>query len=123
MLKQRLLYPYAVTGSWNAPTATALASFQRRVGHPVRGWASRSDWVSLHATGNGRRVLSSGATGTDVIRVQRALNAATTARLVVTGKYDARTASAVGTYQRAVGVRATKVVRATTWAALEKGRL
>lgn len=123
LLKQRRLYPYAVTGTWNAPTATALASFQRRVAHPVRAWASRSDWVSLHATGNGRRVLRNGATGTDVVRVQRALNAATNAKLAVTGRYDARTASAVGTYQRAVGVGATKVVWASTWTALEKGRL
>ncbi|WP_445259115.1 glycoside hydrolase domain-containing protein [Nocardioides aurantiacus] len=123
LLKQRRLYPYAVTGTWNTPTTTALNTFQRRVAHPVRTWASRNDWVSLHVTGNSRRTLRSGATGADVIRVQRALNAATSAGLSVTGRYDARTAAAVGSYQRAVGVGVTKVVWGSTWAAMEKGRL
>ncbi|KQT92190.1 hypothetical protein ASG49_09580 [Marmoricola sp. Leaf446] len=123
LLKQRRLYPYAVTGTWNTPTTTALNAFQRRVAHPVRTWASRSDWVSLHVTGNSRRALRTGATGADVVRVQRALNAATSSALVVTGRYDARTAAAVGTYQRAVGVSATRVVSTATWTALERGRL
>lgn len=123
LLKQRRLYPYAVTGSWNEPTTTALAAFQKRVAHPVRMWASRSDWVALHVVGNSRRTLRSGATGPDVTRVQRALNAATSARLTVTGRYDTRTATAVATYQRAVGVNPSKVVYSTTWAAMEKGRL
>ena len=123
LLKQRKLYPYAVTGTWNTPTTTALAAFQQRVGHPVRTWASRSDWVSLHVVGNTRRTLRAGATGADVVRVQRALNAATTSALAVTGRYDARTATAVAAYKRAVGVGTTKVVTDATWAAMGKGRL
>jgi peptidoglycan hydrolase-like protein with peptidoglycan-binding domain len=111
-----------VTGTWNAQTATALKAFQARVHHPVRARASASDLVSLLSAGNSATVLRRGAHGPDVTRVQRALNAAGTPHLTVTGTYNRATALAVGAYQRRVGVTATRVVAARTWAALVAGR-
>jgi peptidoglycan hydrolase-like protein with peptidoglycan-binding domain len=58
----------------------------------------------------------------DVVRVQRALNAAGAPDLRITGRYNKATQAAVGAYQRRVGIRATRVVAQLTWAALTKGR-
>ncbi len=122
LLKQQKLYPYAVTGTWNTQTATALKAFQKRVGHPQRTTASASDLVSLFVASNSRTVLKRGTTSPDVTRVQRALNAAGTPRLTVTGTYNRATALAVGAYQRRTGITATRVVATRTWAALVAGR-
>jgi len=122
LLKQQHLYPYAVTGTWNAQTTTGLKAFQARVHHPQRARASASDLVSLLSAGNSRAVLRRGAHSADVTRVQRALNAAGTPRLAVTGTYNLATARAVGAYQKRVGVAATRVVAARTWTALVAGR-
>ena len=56
-------------------------------------------------------------------RVQRALNAAGSSRLAITGSYNTATGNAIGAYQRKVGISATKVVASRTWAALRGGRL
>ncbi len=71
---------------------------------------------------NSRTVLKRGTTSPDVTRVQRALNAAGTPRLTVTGTYNRATALAVGAYQRRTGITATRVVATRTWAALVAGR-
>jgi hypothetical protein len=123
LLKQQSLYPYAVTGSWNAQTTAGLRKFQARVGHPVRYGFSRSDWTSLLVAGNSGMTLRRGAAGPDVVMVQRALNAALAQRLAVTGTYNAATARAVGIYQGRVGIKRTKVVGLPTWQALRSGRL
>lgn len=122
VLKQRGLYPYAVTGKWNAQTTAAVHAFQRRVGNTARTYVSQSDWAALFVAGNGGRLLKRHSTGADVIRVQRALNAAGTPRLTVNGIYTKRTARAVGAYQRRVDLKRTRRVTAPTWSALGVGR-
>ena len=122
LLKQQHLYPYAVTGTWNAQTTTAIKAWQKRVGQPLQARATAGDLVSLFTAGTSRSVLRRGAHSADVTRVQRALNAAGTPRLTVTGTYDRATALAVGAYQKRVGVAATQVVSARTWTALATGR-
>jgi peptidoglycan hydrolase-like protein with peptidoglycan-binding domain len=122
VLKQRRHYPYQVTGKWNAQTILAVHAFQRSVGNTARTYVSRGDWTSLFAAGGSGRKLKRGSTGADVIRVQRALNAALAPRLAVNGVYNPATAKAVGAYQRRVGLKRTKVVVAPTWRALRVGR-
>ena len=121
LLKQQHLYTPAVTGLWNAATTTGLTAFQRRVHHQQHAWASRSDWVALLSAGSSNWTLRSGSHNADVVRVQRALNAASSARLAVTGKYDARTRAAVTAYQRKVLHTSTGVVASLTWRALHRG--
>jgi peptidoglycan hydrolase-like protein with peptidoglycan-binding domain len=123
LLKQRLLYRYEVTGTWNPQTSTALRAFQGSVGHLVRDIVTLNDWVSLITAGTGRSALVTGSTGADVTRVQRALNAAGSPYLTVTGTYDAATATAVGRYQAAVGISPTRTVGTLTWNALVAGRI
>jgi hypothetical protein len=122
LLKQQHRYPGAVTGRWNSATLGGMRAYQRSVHHAARYSFLRNDWVTLLSAGNSGGTLKSGSTGADVIRLQRALNAAGAARLRANGIYDARTAAAVGAYQKKVGISATRVVASQTWAALRAGR-
>ncbi len=122
LLRQQGLYTRSVTGRWNKATTHAAKAWQAKVHHKVHKGFSRSDWTSLLAAGNSRTVLTAKMSNDDVIRVQRALNAATAAKLTVTGRYNKPTRKAVGTYQRRVGIQATRVVATKTWRALRKGR-
>jgi hypothetical protein len=122
LLKQQRVYPYQVTGQWNPRTTAGLNLFQTRAGNSARNYASPADWVTLLVAGNNQSLLKRGVRGADVVRVQRALNAAGTPRLKVTGRYNRATAKAVGAYQRSVGVSATKIVGWHTWNALRMGR-
>jgi peptidoglycan hydrolase-like protein with peptidoglycan-binding domain len=122
LLKQQRVYPYQVTGRWNPRTTAGVHLFQRRVGNSARNYVSRGDWVSLLVAGNRQSLLRKGARGADVVRVQRAMNAAGSPRLKVTGRYNRATARAVGAYQRRVGVGPTRIVGWHTWNALRTGR-
>jgi peptidoglycan hydrolase-like protein with peptidoglycan-binding domain len=122
LLKQRGLYTRSVTGTWGRRTTLAVKAWQAKVHHRVQRAFTRSDWTSLLAAGNSGTVLKPGVHGPDVIRAQRALNAAISPNLKVTGVYDQATQTAVGAYQRRVGINPTQVVATLTWAALTKGR-
>jgi peptidoglycan hydrolase-like protein with peptidoglycan-binding domain len=122
LLKQQHLYTGAVTGRWSTKTRTALRAFQRRVHHPQRSCASRSDWVALLSAGSRGTTLRTGARSTDVIMAQRALNAATSARLRITGTYDARTRATVLAYQHRFFRHPNGEVGPKTWRALHQGR-
>ncbi len=82
----------------------------------------RGDWVTLLSAGNSGATLRGGSTGADVIRLQRALNAAGSYEIHVNGIYGGSTAVAVGDYQKRVGITPTRVVDSQTWAALKAGR-
>ncbi len=122
LLKQQSLYPYEVTGSWNSQTTDGVHAFQKRVGHSERNYVSQSDWVVFLSVGNSGSTLRKRSRGADVVRVQRAMNAAWTSHLKINGRYNKATRRAVGAYQRRAGIRATKVVTSETWAALRAGR-
>ena len=83
-----------------------LADHRRPAGLPGPGRPPRrdivtlNDWVSLVVAGNGGTVVRAGSKGADVTRVQRALNAAGSPYLTVTGSYNTATANAIGAYQR-----------------------
>ena len=122
-LKQRGLYTRSVSGTWNRKTTIAVEAWQQKVGHRVQRAFTRRDWVSVLSAGNSGTVLEAGSRGPDVIRVQRALNAAGSPALKITGIYNRATRAAVGAYQERVGIRPTQVVATLTWAALKKGRM
>jgi hypothetical protein len=122
MLKQRGLYARSVTGTWNRATTLGVKEWQARKGHAVQKAFSRSDWTSILAAGGSRTVLSAGMSHPDVVRVQRALNAAMAPKLSITGRYNRATQAAVRAYQARVDISATGVVATLTWRALAKGR-
>jgi peptidoglycan hydrolase-like protein with peptidoglycan-binding domain len=123
LLKQQHEYKYAATGTWNPQTLQALNSFQKRVKHPVRSYVTQANWMALLTAGASGRSLHPGASGADVTQVQRALNAAGSPALTITSKYGVGTRNAVGAYQKRVGLPATKIVGARTWAALRSGKI
>jgi len=123
LLKKNGYYTSTVTGAWNTATSTAVAKFQDYVGHPVNGRLfSRADWVSLTAAGTSRALIGRGSTGADVLRAQRALNAATSKGLALTGRFDERTYWATISYQTATGIPTTGKIGPTTWRFLTAGR-
>jgi peptidoglycan hydrolase-like protein with peptidoglycan-binding domain len=122
LLKQQNLYTRSVTGKWGSATTRAVKAWQTRVHHKRQKAFTRADWTSLLAAGTSRTVLKPGVRGADVIRAQRALNAAMRPYLRVTGVYDAATQKAVGAYQKRVRISSTRVVATLTWSALLKGR-
>jgi hypothetical protein len=122
LLKQQGLYAPAVTGTWNPATTAAVKAWQARVHHRSQRAFTPSDWTSLLAAGNSRTVLKSWVRNADVVRAQRALNAALSPALKVTGIYNRATQRAVVTYQKRVGIKGTGVVATQTWAALSRGR-
>jgi hypothetical protein len=122
LLKTQGLYDRSVTGSWNKATTTGVKAWQTRVHHKVQKAFTRSDWTSLLTAGTSRTVLQAGVRGDDVIRAQRALNAAISPHLKVTGAYNKATRAAVVDYQKRVGISPTGVVATKTWRALKKGR-
>jgi peptidoglycan hydrolase-like protein with peptidoglycan-binding domain len=122
LLKQRGLYTRSVTGSWNRATTAGVKAWQARKHHRVQKAFSRSDWTSILAAGRSRTVLTAGTRHPDVIRAQRALNAAMAPKLRITGRYNRATRAAVVAYQKRVGISPTGVVAVQTWSALRKGR-
>jgi peptidoglycan hydrolase-like protein with peptidoglycan-binding domain len=122
LLKQRGLYSAPVTGHWNPRTTAGVQAWQKKVGHRVQKAFSQTDWISLLVGGNTGAYLATGAHGADVIRVQRALNAAGSPKLTINGTYDAATAAAVGEYQSGLGLKVTRTVGSPTWMPLRQGR-
>lgn len=123
LLKQQGLYTGAVTGSWNTMTTKAVNAWQRKTKHTVWTAFTRRDWVSLLSAGTARTTLKPGVKGADVIRAQRALNAATEARLTITGIYDAPTQKAAKAYQAKLKITPTEgIIAKVTWAALVIGK-
>jgi hypothetical protein len=123
LLKQQRLYPYAVTGEWNAETLTAIHGFQARVRHPQGNGFTRSDWTALLTVNSRGTEVGKGARGADVVWLQRALNAALPRKLALTGVFNKRTTKAVKAYQRRVGLEPSAVVSPSTWSALRAGRV
>lgn len=103
-------------------TRTALERFQRSRGLQATGRAGDGTWTALLAAGP-RPVLKRGSEGPSVRRLQRALTAALPGRVTVHGHFGPGTAVAVTRYQRRTGLRVTGVAAASTWRALQAGRL
>jgi len=122
LLAQQHRYTVDVTGNWNPKTLAAVQSFQRSIGHPVRTYVTRSDWVALVTIGSSTRVLRAGSTGPDVIRFQRAMNAATKRHLKVTGKFNPSTERAALAYRKKMHLLRKATVNPTMWRLLHRGR-
>lgn len=116
-------HPAKTSGRYDAETARAVRSFQRRRGLEPTGHLDRRTWISLLASGH-TPVLKKGARGEAVARLQRTLNAAMPPRrrIHVDGDYGAETARLVRSYRKNLGMKVEPVVTARVWKALERGR-
>jgi hypothetical protein len=122
LLKEQGVYDGKVNGVYNPATVTAVRTWQGKHGFTPSDTWSKRNWVAIHSVGP-NPVLKVGSAGPAVRRLQRAINAATTAALKVNGRYDAATVGAVRRYQDRVDVKASGIVASWTWKRLDRGEL
>lgn len=120
LLQEKGLYNGNLNGTYGPRLITAVESWQTAHGVEPSDYWSRKNWMSLLADGP-RPVAKVGSAGSQVRRIQRALNASTLSTLKVTGVYDAPTAAAVRTWQAKVDVSVTGVLSARQWLTLQAG--
>jgi peptidoglycan hydrolase-like protein with peptidoglycan-binding domain len=121
LLLGKRVYSGPVHGVYDAKLAAAVQSYRVARGLPASTTATDGTWVALLAHGSTTPVAKIGSASTAVRRVQRALNAADSAGLAVTGVFDARTTAAVRRYQGEHGLSPNGVVATATWRRLLAG--
>ncbi len=122
LLREKGLYEGTLSGSYGNATAGAVAAWRERRGITPGDEAGRTVWMSLLGAGR-RPVLKVGSAGTDVRRLQRALNAASPdAGLRVRGVMNPATASALRSWQDRVDLPSTGIATTDDWVALVRGR-
>jgi peptidoglycan hydrolase-like protein with peptidoglycan-binding domain len=121
LLKQKRLYDGEITGVFDEATALAARGFRARAGMPEHNPINRKVWTALLGRG-GKPLMKYGVASQAVRRLQRALNAADRAGLLVTGVFEAETTEAVKRYQADHGLAPTGVVLEDMWLLLKAGR-
>lgn len=121
LLKQQGLYTEKSDGKWDRPTADAVIAYRSKINRGVKPRMVPAVWMSLLTEGAQERELRGGTRNADVLRVQRALNAAGKVRIAMSGYYNAETRDAVKWYQKRVGLRPNGVVNQATWDKLRAG--
>lgn len=101
-----------IDARFGAPTDAAVRAFQRQVGLPESGIVDAPTWTRL------ARAVMPGARGSAVLALQIELRSKVHAPVLVTGRYDERTRTAVGAFQRHIGLPVTGVADQPTWRAL-----
>jgi hypothetical protein len=120
LMQRKGLYEGKLTYRYTKPVQRAVRSYNRAQGLTTDGVATAPTWTAALASG-GSPVVKIGSGGAAVRRVQRAVNAATGAGLVVDGIFGPTTTRAVRAYQKQVGLRRTGVVAPDTWLRLQAG--
>ncbi len=115
------LYSGPMDGIMDAEVIDAVLDWRAANRMPADRWIGERVWVGLHTTDSA--LIKVGARSERVRRLQRALNAASPDRLVVTGVFDRATAASVKGYQRRTGLPQSGVVTPQTWAKLDRGAL
>ena len=121
LLQERGGYAGSVDGTYGAKLVAAVRAWQAAHGLPESDSWSRKAWMSLLADG-ARPVVKIGSAGSQVRRLQRALNASDHGALAVTGVFDPATRATVRVWQAKAGVEVTGVVSSRQWRALQAGR-
>jgi len=121
LLRQHGTFDQDISGVFGRPTVQAVHRYQQLARLPDTGTLTRRTWVALLSAGS-RGVAKLGSASQAVWRLQRALTAAIREPVPVTGVFDATTAHAVATYERAHGLARTEVADADIWSRLHRGQ-
>ncbi|SFA73062.1 Peptidoglycan-binding (PGRP) domain of peptidoglycan hydrolases-containing protein [Amycolatopsis marina] len=108
-------------GTMDDATVAAVKKFQAKVGLPANGTVDSHTWTALLSRGS-TPTLQNGSSGSAVSRLQRSLNAATSAKLAVDSHFGPKSTSAVKSYQSSRGLGSDGIVGSKTWAALQSGK-
>lgn len=122
LLKRQGFYKGTVDGVMGVGTVDAVRALRSARGFTDGGVAGARVWVSLHVHGLDR-VMKYGSASEGVRRLQRALNAASTDALPISGVFFADTTAAVKKYQARLGVTQTGVMTPSLWSSLQSGKL
>jgi peptidoglycan hydrolase-like protein with peptidoglycan-binding domain len=122
ILSNKGRYSGAIDGVYDAGVGQAVRRYRVSRGLHASTVTSRRTWVALLSQG-AHPILKYGSASRAVRRLQRALNAADSAGLRVTGFFNGPTVSAVRTYQRGRGRAASGVANRYVWRPLLAGRL
>ncbi len=120
LLRNRRIPSGELRYHFSIKTERAVRRYQSSRALPVTGIMNRRTWTVLLAEGPSP-IVKIGSANRAVRRVQRALNAATGSRLVVTGVFDRATSTATRAYQQERRLPRNGVVAETTWAQLLRG--
>ena len=121
LLREQAVYSGNLKGKYSSKLVAAIRTWKEQRGLKVSDAWSQRNWVTLFASG-ANPVVKVGSTGSDVRRLQRALNAANdTTRLPVSGVFDGFTDRAVRAYQARNKLEGSGVAGAQTWGALARG--
>lgn len=124
LLREQAVYTGNLKGTYSPKLVEAIRAWKQQRGLKVTNAWSQRNWVMLFAAaaGGANPVLKVGSTGSDVRRLQRALNAASDAtRLPISGVFDGFTERAVRAYQARNKLQGSGVAGSQTWAALVGG--
>jgi peptidoglycan hydrolase-like protein with peptidoglycan-binding domain len=120
LLTQQGAYDGAIDGVMDEATRDAVRAVRKERGLGSRASVNRRTWTSL-LSWQGERLKKYGSAGEGVRRLQRALNAATDARIPVTGTFAGATTVAVKGYQSQLGWTPSGVVTDALWNKLHAG--
>lgn len=121
MLKQQG-YLKGYNGNYGKVTQAAVRRWQADHGQPISSTWSRRNWMVMHLDKISEKVVKYGSTGSQVRRIQRALNAARYDKLSTSGVFTGSTTTSLKAYQRKLGLAQTGVANPETWKALRAGR-
>ncbi len=122
ILSNKGRYSGAIDGVYDAGLGQAVRRYRASRGLYASTVTSRKTWVAMLSDG-AHPIVKYGSASRAVRRLQRALNAADSAGLRVTGFFNTPTVEAVRRYQRAHGLAATGVANRYVWRRLLAGRL
>jgi peptidoglycan hydrolase-like protein with peptidoglycan-binding domain len=121
LLKRKGVYTGPLNGVYDARTGAATSTYRTQLGFPASTAFNRRVWVAILSAGK-EPLMKYGSAGPAVRRLQRALNAAGTPKLAITGTFESTTTNAVKQYQSARRLPATGVVTEAVWGRLKAGR-
>ena len=121
LLTEQGTYSGAITGSYDAATVAAARAWQAGRKFTPTDTFEQRHWTALLAAG-ARTTIKRGSTDEAVHRLQRALNAAGAGRFRATGVFDAKTESALRTYQSRLRIVVSGVATPQTWNKLQQGK-
>ncbi len=121
LLKEQGVYAGKVNGTYSPATIEAVHAWQEQRALVVSDTWTRTAWMTLLSAGP-RKIVKFGSAGSEVRRIQRALNAVSRqTQLEVTGVFAGATDKALRAYQQRVDLTASGVAAPNTWKALRTG--